>query len=547
MFPEYANIFHIIRFVIVIPIFVAVFLLSFIKIFRKIWQELLFFSSIIGGTGISIMILFVPENYAYYAGMMLIFSASYFFIKLRFLFATIAGWSILLIYNLGAVFYANSPNIVIINTNFFFISANIIGMFAAYNIEFYTRRNFFLNYELDKEKIRIEKINKDLENTVRERTKELFLAKDVAESNNARVSAIIEGSQNNIWAFNRNYEVLYINHAFRLSFQNIYGVLLEPGVNLIESIPETIRPLWKTRYDKVLNNEQFTIEDTVETLGGLVYIQVTFNPIIYQGVVVGGSCFGNDITDRKLSEIELQRAKERAEESDRLKSAFLANMSHEIRTPMNGIIGFAELLKEPNLTGVQQQEYIQIIEKAGERMLSIINDIIDISRIEAGLMKTVIKETDINEQIEYIYTFFKPEIEAKGIEISYRNSLSAKEAIIKTDSEKLYAIFTNLVKNAIKFTKEGSIEFGYILKMDSEPAEIEFYVKDTGVGISKDREDSIFERFIQADTADNLARQGAGLGLSISKAFVEMLGGRIWVVSKEEIGTTFYFTLPYSN
>ncbi len=234
-------------------------------------------------------------------------------------------------------------------------------------------------------------------------------------------------------------------------------------------------------------------------------------------------------------------AKDKAEESDRLKSAFLANMSHEIRTPMNGILGFANLLKEPELSIHQQKEYVRIIERSGVRMLNIINDIIDISKIEAGLTKLNIKESNINQQIEYIYTFFKPEIEGKGMTISYRSTLPDKESIIKTDREKVFSILTNLVKNAIKYSKDGEIKIGYILKGDY----IEFYVRDSGIGIHKDRQKAIFERFIQADIEDKMAQQGAGLGLSISKAYVEMLGGKIWVESEEGVGSTFYFTLPY--
>jgi hypothetical protein len=236
---------------------------------------------------------------------------------------------------------------------------------------------------------------------------------------------------------------------------------------------------------------------------------------------------------------------EKAELADRLKTAFLANMSHEIRTPMNGILGFAEILKEPNLTGDQQQECINIIERSGKRMLSIINDIIDISKIESGLMKIDVKSSNINEQIEYIYNFFKPETDKKGLQLSIKNSLPSTEAVIITDHEKLYAVIVNLVKNAIKYTNEGSIEFGYNKKIDREPVELEFFVKDTGIGIPEDRQDAIFERFIQAHVSDRKAYQGAGLGLSISRAYVEMLEGRIWLESVQGTGTTFYFTIPY--
>lgn len=252
----------------------------------------------------------------------------------------------------------------------------------------------------------------------------------------------------------------------------------------------------------------------------------------------------NDYLDQKN---ELLISKEKAEESDRLKSAFLANMSHEIRTPMNGILGFAELLKEPGLTADQQKKYIKIIEKSGIRLLNIINDIMDISKIEAGLMKSHIKEAKINEQTADIYSFFKIEAEAKGIGLSLKNSLPDDQAIIMTDREKLYAILTNLIKNAIKFTKAGTVEFGYYLRRYHGVVELEFYVKDSGIGIPKDRQEAIFERFIQADIEDRMAYQGTGLGLAITKAYVEMLGGMIWVESEEGRGSTFYFTLPYNH
>jgi signal transduction histidine kinase len=250
-----------------------------------------------------------------------------------------------------------------------------------------------------------------------------------------------------------------------------------------------------------------------------------------------------DVTIQKEMELKLLVAREQAEESDRLKSAFLANMSHEIRTPMNGILGFSELLKDPDLPWEKQQGYIRIIEKSGNRLMSIINDIIDISKIEAGLMKCDFKESRINDQTDYIYNFFKPEAEAKGLSISLRNYLPADEAILKTDREKVYSILINLVKNAIKYTNQGSIEMGYVKSGNF----LEFYVKDTGIGIPTARKEAIFERFIQADIVDKMAHQGAGLGLSIAKAYVEMLGGKIWVISEPEEGSEFYFTLPFNS
>ncbi len=265
------------------------------------------------------------------------------------------------------------------------------------------------------------------------------------------------------------------------------------------------------------------------------------------GNLIGYRGADKDISERKKANEELLKALEKAEESDRLKSAFLANMSHEIRTPMNGILGFTGLLKEPALTRDEQNEYIRIIEKSGTRMLNLINNIIDYSKIEAGLMKVNLHRSNINEQIEYLYQFFLPEAESKGIVLSFNNALTAKESTLKTDSEKLLAILTNLVKNAIKYTNRGSIEFGYTHEEKDGIELLQFFVKDTGSGIPSDRLEAIFERFIQADIEDKMAIQGAGLGLSISKAYVELLGGTIWVESLENIGSVFYFTIPYTT
>ena len=253
-----------------------------------------------------------------------------------------------------------------------------------------------------------------------------------------------------------------------------------------------------------------------------------------------------DITERKQAEQELIKAKEKAEESDRLKGAFLANMSHEIRTPMNGILGFIDLLKEPCLEGEEKDQYLSIIEESSERMLNTVNDIINISTIEAGQVKILKNETDINELLVEQYNFFTMKAEAKGIALTCTPlSFLDSKAKIVTDKSKLKEILSNLIKNAIKFTHQGNIVFGCSLLTANDVNELEFYVKDTGIGISLSKLEAVFNSFEQADIEESRSFEGSGLGLTISKAYVEMLGGRIWVKSEEGIGSQFYFTLPF--
>ena len=178
-------------------------------------------------------------------------------------------------------------------------------------------------------------------------------------------------------------------------------------------------------------------------------------------------------------------------------------------------------------------------------MLNILNDIVSVSKIESGLMEVNLHKVNINDQIDFVFSFFKPEIEGKGLHFSIKKHFANKDAFIQSDKEKVYGILTNLLKNALKFTEKGSIEIGYTLKKVKGLSEVLFYVKDSGIGIQKDRQLPIFDRFIQADMTGKMAYQGAGLGLSISKAYVELLGGKIWVESKKGMGSIFYFTLPY--
>ena len=306
------------------------------------------------------------------------------------------------------------------------------------------------------------------------------------------------------------------------------------------------KPVFNLFLEKVFNSKSKESCEVVLTTHGNVPMYVYVSGIVTN---IADQCLVVviDITGRKNAEQELMKAKEKSDESDRLKSVFLANMSHEIRTPMHGILGFTELLKKPELSVEKQLMCISMIEKGSKRLFNIIKDFISISKVEPGHLKVHISACNINEQIEYIYTFFKPEVEEKGMQLFFKDSLPTKIAVLQTDSEKIIAILTNLVKNAIKYSDKGTIEFGYSLKPAGVFLEVEFYVKDTGRGIPQDKMKTIFERFIQVPKNNTIAKQGEELGLAISKSYVEMLGGEIWVESEEGKGSTFYFTIPYNS
>jgi PAS domain S-box-containing protein len=314
------------------------------------------------------------------------------------------------------------------------------------------------------------------------------------------------------------------------------------GYHKDEVIGENPRILKSGKMDTILSGKIWQGEFINKKKSGEFYWDnKSISPIMdASGRITNFVAIGDDITEKKHNEEELIKAKEKAEESDRLKSAFLANISHEIRTPMNGILGFAELLKEPDLTPEFQMEFIDVIEKSGLRMLNIINDLIDISKVEAGETSVRIRKANLNIMFKDLHLFFMPEAKHKNINIDYHCDQDDEHSMIETDSTKLNQIMTNLIKNAVKFTDSGSIKFGYRLNN----TRFEFYVSDTGPGIPDDQKKLIFERFIQGSMSLTRKHEGAGLGLAISKAFIELLGGTIMVETEIGKGSTFRFDLP---
>ena len=252
-----------------------------------------------------------------------------------------------------------------------------------------------------------------------------------------------------------------------------------------------------------------------------------------------------DVTQQKIMEQNLVASKEKAEESDRLKSAFLANMSHEIRTPMNGILGFSQILQESDYPKDQQKKFLGIIHSRTQQLLNIINDILDISKIEANQLTLNFQHFNLHDLMQELYTTYKNQLEKDEktqIQLKKDFSLNYQGSYIESDVQRLRQIMDNLLNNAIKFTDEGIIEFGYNLK---DEGTLVFFVKDTGIGIPSDKKDQVFERFRQVDDSSNRAYEGTGLGLTITKSLVELLGGEMWIDSTEGEGSVFYFTLPY--
>lgn len=300
---------------------------------------------------------------------------------------------------------------------------------------------------------------------------------------------------------------------------------------------------WIAEYDKDPNDWQNHIETILIT--GLIIILLFILLLIANWILQ--TKVKNKTKDLRAQlalnskiMIELEQEKNKAQESDRMKSAFLANMSHEIRTPMNGILGFTNLLKTVDYSSEKQAHFINIIQKSGHRMLDTINNIIDVSKLESGLEKPTIKEVDIQKNITELCEFFMHEASSKGLNLLFNEGASTLTEPFYTDEYKVNSILTNLIKNGLKFTNKGFVELTYNLSNEA----VEFWIKDTGIGIPIDKQTTIFDDFVQADYSHSSGYEGSGLGLSISKGYVELLNGELKLESEPGKGSVFYVRIP---
>lgn len=326
--------------------------------------------------------------------------------------------------------------------------------------------------------------------------------------------------------------------------ENLYNELVEEIIPLSDEFsPDMVESRLKFRKGEIKNYKAEVLVKTPE--GEKKWIQDSSLPLTDKetGKVIGAFGILFDINESKKTLGHLEKAMEKAEESDRLKTAFLNNISHEIRTPLNAIVGFSALLNESENDPQSRQEFIEIITRSTDHLLEIISNIVELSNLEATSIKVNRSRINLNTVVRRIYDQFRAKAVQQGISLCLASALDDPEVNIITDSFKLTQILTNLVSNAMKFTSEGEIIFGYTVKEQM----IEFYVSDTGIGISPEHHGMIFSRFYQTDSSYTRNFEGTGLGLSISKAYVELMGGKIWFTSKPGEGSVFYFTLPYER
>jgi PAS domain S-box-containing protein len=548
---------------------------------------------LVAGLGIIAMILIAPRhaNDSYYAGLMLVLIFGYTFFKVRFIWASFAGWLVVIVYEIAAIYISPTPIHALVQNNFFFLSSNILGMFACYSIEFYSRRDFMQARLLSVERSKVKKANRDLEERVEVRTHRLVHAnaelhnqifahqrtEDALRVSEEKYRTIIESIEEGYFELDLSGNMIFFNEAMC----KITGYSPEElkGLNNREySSPQTAKRMFRAfneifrtgRPARILDYEIIKKDGTtsIMEISATLIRDTSGQPCGFRGLA-------RDVTERKRAEEQLRESKKAAEAANLSKSEFLANMSHELRTPLNHIIGFSELILDKQLGDLNetQEEYLEDVVQSSRHLLSLINDILDLSRIESGRTQLEYADVHVESLLENSLNMIREKAMKHCIALETYSDVCLDT--VKADERALKQVIYNLLSNAVKFTPDnGKVclsarvtdlaappghhpenpgALGTLVDKSADRQRggtngetyIQFEVSDNGVGLKPEDQERIFERFVQVDGSSTRRYEGTGLGLSLCRKLVELHGGRIWVESKgPESGSVFRFLLP---
>jgi PAS domain S-box-containing protein len=549
---EYANYFFLIRFLVVIPFLLCTYILSYFRFFEKIWQWLIFISIIIGGSGIIAMIQKLPVSTPYFLGLMLVLSAGYFFIKLRFILATLAGWLIVCIFNVVMIVNSEISNDLIITLNFFFISANLINMVAAYNIELSNRRNYLISLKLENNTNELEDTNKNLEELVFLRTKELADNESALRQEMELFQALFNASPDAIFLIDPNdtqapWPIIDCNdEACKMNGYTREEMIGRP-IDMLNTRIEN--PEARQAYiNNIKAGEIIRIETTHRHKNGHIFpIEVSTSIINVGGkrLILG---IDRDITRRKQIEEEIRnlnseleiRVEKRTEElmeSNKELEAFAYSVSHDLRTPLRAINSFAEILVE---------EYSNDLDDEAKRICSVIRDnSLKMGKLIDGLLnfsrlnRTKLKKSKVNMRklIEAVYEELPDPQKKQKIKFTVTHKIYkavADEALIKQ-------VWINLIENAVKFSSlnaEPEIE----ISSTKESDRIIYSIKDNGAGFDMQYINKLFGVFQRLHSDKEF--EGTGVGLALVQRIIHRHGGQIWASGEPGNGAIFCFSLP---